>query len=146
MKNFEMTRSAAEEHQRRHGFMLPREVITAAAEAPPSSAPAVEAKRRTINKTEAEYGEMLKRQYPSATLRYEAYTLKLADGCRYTPDWAVEFPDGRLEFHEVKGAFIFAKALVKPRTAAELFPQRFVLAQKRQGAWEITPLKGKADQ
>jgi hypothetical protein len=102
-------------------------------------------KGRQPNRTEAEYGLMLKSKYPEADVRFEAYTLKLADGCRYTPDWDVEFPDGTLEFHEVKGRFIFSKALTKPKTAAELFPQRFTLAQKLASGWEITPLRGKID-
>lgn len=89
---------------------------------------------------------MLTAAFPNANIRYEGYTLKLADGCRYTPDFAVEHADGTLEFHETKGAFIFSKALTKPKTAAELFPHRFVLAQKLKSGWKITPLKGKIDQ
>lgn len=103
-------------------------------------------KPRKINKTESEYGRMLAAQYPQANIRYEGYTLKLADRCRYSPDFAVEFPSGKIEFHEVKGAFIFSKALTKPKAAAEIFPQRFVLAQKLKGGeWRITALRGKAD-
>jgi hypothetical protein len=98
---------------------------------------------RKMNRTEAEYERILKAQFPDSNVRYESYTLKLAEGCRYTPDFAVEHKDGRLEFHEVKGAFIFSKALTKPRTAAELFPQKFVLAQKIKGQWIVNDLAGK---
>lgn len=102
-------------------------------------------KGRQMNRTEREYSMILSRKFPTANIRYEGYSLKLAEGCRYIPDFAVELQDGRLEFHEVKGAFIFSKALTKPKTAAELFPQRFVLAQKIKGEWHITTLRGKAD-
>ena len=100
------------------------------------------------NQTEREYALILKRQYPSAEIRYERYKLRIAVGCWYIPDFAVEFPDGRMEFHEVKGAFIFSKALTKPKAAAEMFPQRFWLAQKARkkdgGEWTVTELPGRA--
>ncbi len=102
-------------------------------------------KGRQPNRTEREYELILRAQFPHATIRYEAYTLKLAEGCRYVPDFAVEHADGTLEFYEIKGRFIFSKALTKPKTAAELFPQRFTLAQKTESGWEITPLRGKID-
>lgn len=100
---------------------------------------------RRPNRTEAEYGLILRAQFPLAEIRYEAYTLRLADGLRYTPDWSVEHPDGRLEFFEVKGVFVFSRSMVKPKAAAELFPQRFTVAQKLKTGWEVTQLRGKAD-
>jgi hypothetical protein len=96
------------------------------------------------NRTEREYEAMLYSQYPYAKIKWEAYTLRLADRCRYTPDWAVVHPDGRVEFHEVKGAYVFPKSLVKPRLAAVQFPQHlFILAQKLKSGWEISELSNK---
>ncbi len=95
------------------------------------------------NQTEREYEAILKRQFPGAVIRWEALTLRLADRCTYSPDYIVFLPNGSIECHEVKGGFIFPKALVKPRMAAEAFPWRFVLAQKRKGGeWEISTLNG----
>lgn len=116
--------------QQRPGF-LPREVIAAAAGA--------EKQGRKMNRTEAEYQAMLRAQYPEAEIKYEAYTLKLANGVRYTPDFAVCHRDRTVDFHEVKGRFIFSRALVKPRVAATTFPHhRFFLAQKIAGSWTVT--------
>lgn len=120
--------------------------------------PEIPEKRKSEPKktgTEIEFEAMLRRQYPESNIRFEAYTLKLADGLRYTPDFAVEHPDGSIDFYEVKGAFLFRGAtqsmtratLTKPRTAAMLFPQRFHIAIKdRSGEWSIEKLNGKADQ
>jgi len=96
------------------------------------------------NRTEREYESILKAQFPVSQIRWEAYTLRLAARCAYTPDYAVIHADGRVDLHEVKGAFIFSKALVKPRLAAVQFPQhRFFLAQKKKSGWEITELSSK---
>lgn len=92
------------------------------------------------NKTELEYERILRAQYPDAEIRWEAYTFRLASRTNYTPDFSVLHPDKSLDFHEVKGAFIFPKALVKPRMCAQEFPHRFFLAQKIKGEWKITEL------
>lgn len=90
------------------------------------------------NKTEAAYWRLLKSQYPECEVRFNQYTLKLGDNCRYTPDLAVVHPDGKIDFHEVKGGFIFEKAMYKPRMAASEFPHhKFFLAQKKQGEWIV---------
>lgn len=100
-------------------------------------------------RTEAEYEAMLKREFPSAKILFQRYTLRLANDLRYTPDFAVVYDriDGSLlvEFHEVKGAFLFGGAakkttelsLTKPKCAAELFPwHNFYVAQKsKDGQW-----------
>lgn len=136
-KGLTMTAADVLAHQAKHGFVVPATTTTEAL--------ATKTRGRMPNKTETEYQRMLQAKFPGSEIRYEKYTLKLAEGCRYVPDFAVEHADGTLEFHEVKGAFVFSKALTKPKTAAELFPQRFVLAQKLKSGWEITPLRGRAD-
>lgn len=103
---------------------------------------------------EKEFEMILRREYPDCEIKFEAYTLVLAPGLRYTPDFAVEHPDGKLSFFEVKGAFLFKGAtksmtratLTKPRTAAMLFPHRFHIAiRSRSGEWSREKLSGKAD-
>jgi hypothetical protein len=111
-----------------------------------------------MTRTEAQYEAMLRRENPDAQIQFERYTLKLANDCRYTPDFAVirkaQHADvWMIEFHEVKGAFLFggatksatASSLTKPKLAAELFPwHRFFRATKdKEGNWtreEFKPL------
>jgi len=96
----------------------------------------------TMNKLEASYAEHLEhRQWMREVVwfKYEGLTFKLAEGCRYTPDFCVMLASGAMECHECKG-FFADDAKVKIKTAAELFPFRFVLvkklAKKNGGGWE----------
>lgn len=52
--------------------------------------------------------------------RFEELTLKLADGCRYTPDFWVVMPDETVEIHESKG-FWRDDARTKIKCAAAKF-------------------------
>lgn len=77
---------------------------------------------------------------------YEAWSLKIADDTRYTPDFIV-LRDGFIEAHEVKagkmdkaGKFIPLSedaSRIKIRVAAETFPLRFVLACLYKGEWHF---------
>ncbi len=94
---------------------------------------------RRPNKTEAEYAaEWLRGQ----DARYEAVTVRLANGHRYTPDWVV-FEGGRpVEFHEVKGAWRFGShqraRLAFDQAAAEWPGVRWVWAERRgDGTWRV---------
>jgi len=61
---------------------------------------------RIPNKTEAAYrAEVLGRRGDVAAVYYEGLTLRMANGHRYTPDWVVVTAGGRIECHEVKGAY-----------------------------------------
>lgn len=100
-----------------------------------------------MNQTEAAYAEGLEGRKLNGEIvswEFEAVTFKLADGCRYTPDFAVYFPDGTMEFVDAKGGGpIDPKSLVKAKCAAAKFPQfQFVveqkLAKKRGGGWKRT--------
>lgn len=98
------------------------------------------------NKTEQRYeDEVLKPQLASGEIlwyKFEAVTLKLATGLRYTPDFPVIRSDGVLEFREVKGSLKFMEddAKAKIKMAEEIFPFSFVLtapiAKKLGGGWE----------
>lgn len=77
---------------------------------------------------------------------FEAITFKLADDCRYTPDFLVMLADRSLECHETKaewsnGQVARDDALVKLKVAALQFPFRFYLCFKRTkkngGDWKI---------
>jgi hypothetical protein len=72
-----------------------------------------------MNKTEASFEQTFLAKKPHG---FEEITLKLADDCRYTPDFWVLDDDDVLAFEEVKG-YWRDDAKVKIRLAAKLFPQ-----------------------
>lgn len=98
-----------------------------------------------MNKTETAYArhlETLKAAGDVAWYRFEGMKFRLADGCFYTPDFAVMRGDGAMECHEVKGHWS-DDARVKIKVAAEMYPIRFVAiriitkTKKREGGWEV---------
>jgi hypothetical protein len=94
-------------------------------------------KKAGMNQTEAEYLAMLKADQSVTHVAYEAITLRIGEGCSYTPDFAV-FRGRLLELHEVKGGHVWDDAKVKFKAAKEQYPGiRFVWAQKKEGKWEI---------
>lgn len=79
-----------------------------------------------MNGTEAAYAETLQARKLAGEIiawGYERFTFKLADGCRYTPDFDVWLTDGTMEFVDTKGGPQDDKSRVKLKVAAELFPQ-----------------------
>jgi hypothetical protein len=96
-----------------------------------------------MNGLEAAYArevlEPLKLAGEIADYWFERLTLKLADDCRYTPDFVVQLASGEIECREVKG-FWQEDALIKIKVAATLFPFRFVaiqrLPKKEGGGWK----------
>ncbi len=95
------------------------------------------------NKTEASYNRL----HLGNSGLYEAITLRLPGGSRYTPDW-VKFsvcPDSGIlmvELHEVKGSYRFGsqgRALTAFREAVAAFPCfTFVWAKRgKDGKWDI---------
>lgn len=71
----------------------------------------------------------------------ERITLKLAEGCRYTPDFDTIDDEGRITFWDTKGGKIWDDAIVKIKVAARLYPwARFIVAQKKnkKSPWTFT--------
>lgn len=92
-----------------------------------------------MNKTETKRGvelEALRRDGQIVAWWYEGWTFKLADDTRYTPDFVVQYPDGRLEAEEIKGHWR-DDALVKCRVFVELFPIPLRVLLLRRGDWEV---------
>lgn len=96
-----------------------------------------------MNKTEAAYAQELEARKNAKELLwyvFEGVTLKLADGCRYTPDFAVLRADGVMEMHEVKGYWT-DDARAKIKVAADKFPFKFIAVYKRPkkdgGGWKV---------
>ncbi len=98
-----------------------------------------------LNKTEQAYAEML--DLSRAMGRIHSYyaqrwTVLLGPDLRYTPDFMVIRPDGRIEFVEIKG-FEREDAIVKFKLAAELHPWAdWKMVRKKGklegGGWEVT--------
>lgn len=100
-------------------------------------------KRGEMNKTEAAYKahlDALQREGKVLWYAFEGITLRLADGCRYTPDFVLMTNEGWIECHEVKGYWA-DDARVKIKVAAEHFPFRFIAlkvkAKKDGGGWSV---------
>lgn len=78
-----------------------------------------------MNGLETAYSQMLEGRKLSGEIIdwwFEAFTFKLADDTRYTPDFALIFSDGHMEFIDVKSpAPIDPKSLVKAKVAADKF-------------------------
>lgn len=96
-----------------------------------------------MNKTETAYAQELEARKNAQELlwyAFEGVTLKLADGCRYTPDFAVLRVDGVMEMHEVKG-YWQDDAKAKIKVAADKFPFKFIAVYKRPkkdgGGWKV---------
>ena len=90
------------------------------------------------NKTEAEYNRL----HLLGKGLYEAVTLRLPGGSRYTPDWVVMCDGGAVELHEVKGSYRFGshgRAVTAFREAVAAFPCfAFVWAVRgKGGAWSV---------
>lgn len=94
-----------------------------------------------MNGLEAAYArevlEPLKLAGEVADYWFERLTFKLADDCRYTPDFVVQLAGGEIECHEVKGTFIRDDAKVKLKVAATMFPFVFRLCIKLAGRGSI---------
>lgn len=108
-------------------------------------APAREVPRSRMNKTETRYANILQGYVLAGEiLRYEfeSFTFRLGDRTRYTPDFMVVRPDRSVEFHEVKGGYIWEDARVKVKAAASRFNCfKFILAQWKKGQWNIAEIK-----
>jgi hypothetical protein len=91
-----------------------------------------------MNKTEAAYAQTLEARKRTGLIhdwKFEKLTLKIADDCRYTPDFMVIENDGAITVTEIKG-FWRDDARVKIRVAAQQFPYfRFQALKKTKLGW-----------
>jgi hypothetical protein len=93
----------------------------------PTQMPQKLIKGRSMSNAELEYAmilEHMKRRGEIESYRYEGVTLKLADGCRFTPDFFVVVSSMilRLRFVEIKGRHIWEDSIVKFKVAKEQNP------------------------
>ncbi len=94
-----------------------------------------------LNKTERRFYEILRgreRRGELCGVRVQAFTLRLANAVRYTPDFSAVV-GGRMKFFEVKGGFVREDAWVKLKIAAAQYPEfDFVMAQEIKRQWSET--------
>ena len=116
------------------------EALIAAQEKPqaPVSDRRVRQATKGPNKLEADFAYWLPHARPqTADIRYNAVTLTIANGVRYTPDWT-GWEGERLTAWEVKGPHAFDGSLEKLKMAARSFPRiKFELAWRVRGEWRI---------
>ncbi len=96
-----------------------------------------------MNKTETQYSLILEAQKRNGGIHdyfFEKMTLKLANDCRFTPDFLVINRDDEIELHEVKGSHIREDAALKLKIAASMFPFRFKLCQLKAKNWTIVEM------
>jgi hypothetical protein len=98
-----------------------------------------------MNQTETAFADLLQARKLAGEIidfQFEAITFKLADGCRYTPDFAIWLADGSMELVDCKGAGpVDDKSRVKVKVAAEKFPMFLFVIEQRQakkngGGWK----------
>ena len=121
------------------------QVVTQLATRKDTPTPAPAAKKRIrqnsagLNKTEQAFYEYLSARHEKP--HSQAITFKIANGCRYTPDFAVFGGDGEIVCYEVKG-FMRDDAAVKLKVAASLYPHvafHIVTSKPKKagGGWDI---------
>ena len=96
---------------------------------------------RAMNKTEAEFARRLATNWRAGVIdgwAYESVTLKIADRCRYTPDFIAWTNLNRsIVFYEIKGGFARDDAIVKFKAAREMFKwAEFQMWSKNKGVWK----------
>lgn len=97
------------------------------------------------NKTETEYSNMLRCEFPGAAIVFEGITFKMENGHRYTPDWVVNNGDGQVLCVEVKARgkngfrhASYQRARLAFDQAKIDYPQfRWRWAEKSQGTWDV---------
>lgn len=108
--------------------------------APPAFAVGQSTDEKKLNKTEAAYLALL-RGMGHHWLGIQCVTLKLADDCRFTPDFAFVDAGGRFHFIDVKG-FQREDALLKIKFAARHFPwASYYIVSKTKAGWDTREVK-----
>lgn len=98
---------------------------------------------KPMNKTEARFQrdwlDVWKHEGAILEYFFEDVTLRLANGVRYTPDFAAYNASGGSDYYEIKGGGpIQDDSIVKIKCAAAKFTRhQFYLCQWKQGQWII---------
>jgi len=108
-----------------------------------------EIKQRSTRSIIAPYRSKLEMEYTAyletlhlagkiASWHYETIKLRLGQGVWYIPDVLVVPPgSGRLEMHEIKGAYVHEKGRVKFHSAVDRYPWfRWFWVTRQGGVWK----------
>lgn len=111
----------------------------------PDAAPVAKKRLRQnasgLNKTEQAFYDFMVGVYGAKAVLSQHVTLRIANGCRYTPDLVLFVSSGAMFAYEVKG-FMRDDAAVKLKVAASLYPWiKFHLVTRKPkkigGGWDI---------
>lgn len=138
-----MSLEQADAHQRKHGFKPVLARLQAAAD---ESSAKIKGKLRNVrvrqpNKVEREFGMLLearKRKGDLLEYVYEGVRLLWGGGMTYTADWSARRADGKIEIHEVKGAHIFDRDIVRFKGCRAEWRQWFIFLfhqRTKDGQW-----------
>lgn len=114
-----------------------------AAPVPRETVPSADVVRpRYRSQLEAHYAQYLTwREQAGEVTRwyYEPFSLNIAEGCRFTPDFLVILPDGTQRIDETKG-YMREAARVRLRVAARLYPHWnfYLVTRTKEGLWQMT--------
>jgi hypothetical protein len=143
-RGFKMTLAEVQAHQAKHGFAPPRPVKPEQADPKPKK---LRGSAKEPNKTEAEFGVLLKAQRSRGEIIryvYQGITLHWGGGMRYTPDWFVivtqaptySFKAFRSRLIEIKGAKIWDRDIVRFKGCKAEWPEfEFEMWQRTEGRW-----------
>ena len=99
-------------------------------------------RQKQPNKTEISYKYRLELEFPGCEIKYEAVSLLLDTGFRYTPDLVVFLPGDRLLLVEVKNSGFkhasYGRSKIAFACAVKDFPCfSFRWASKEKGEWKV---------
>ena len=98
-------------------------------------------RRKAMTQTESGFAMFLEAQRRTGEIhsyKFEGVTLRLADNCRYTPDFlvVVSLSPLKIRLVEVKGRHVWDDSKVKYKVAKDLYPwAEWQLWQKAKGRW-----------
>jgi hypothetical protein len=100
-------------------------------------------KRNEMSKLEIKYQQHLNeliRAGVVASFEYERNTINLAKRTTYTPDWLIQYTDGRVVYHETKG-YMEEDAWIRMKIAnrMQMIPI-YVVTWNRAEGWVIKPV------
>lgn len=107
----------------------------------PVSKPRIRQNAAGLNKTEQAFSDYLRGElFELQEMFTQAFTLKLGNGVRYTPDFVTRH-GGHFAAYEVKG-FMRDDACVKIKVAASIyaFMDFFLVTKRKGGGWDIQPV------
>lgn len=101
------------------------------------------AARDGMNATEKRYADVLDAEKKAGDVLewwFEPFSLRLAPSTYYRPDFLVMRSTGRVELHEVKGAYVQEDAWIKTKVAAAMYPFPVIVAQWLKKQWNLVEL------